>query len=193
MTDVFAPPAPLPPAGERILAAVGPLFYEHGIHAVGVDAIAEAAGTTKKTLYDRFGSKDALVAAYLVRRARRWQARLTRACGDVPPGRDRVLAVFDALEPWLGSSGRGCAFVNVFAEYGGRAHPVVDIVRAEKEWMRVYFVELLVEAGFDHAAHLGAVLHLVYEGVIVELTAGGDPSAMVTARAAVDELLTARR
>jgi AcrR family transcriptional regulator len=32
---------------------------------VGVDAIAAEAGVTKKTLYDKFGSKDRLVAAYL--------------------------------------------------------------------------------------------------------------------------------
>ena len=36
---------------------------------MGVDLIAETAGTTKKTLYDRFGSKDELVARYLRRRA----------------------------------------------------------------------------------------------------------------------------
>ena len=41
---------------------------------VPADAPAETAGTTKKTLYDRFGSKDALVALYLLRRAHRWRA-----------------------------------------------------------------------------------------------------------------------
>ena len=33
------------PPRARILAAAGELFYRHGIRAVGVDAIAEAAGT----------------------------------------------------------------------------------------------------------------------------------------------------
>src|SRR5260370_39926883 len=54
----------LPPR-ERILAAARELFYRRGIHAVGVDAIAEAAGTNKMTLYRHFASKDVLVAACL--------------------------------------------------------------------------------------------------------------------------------
>ena len=54
-----------PPPRERILAAARELFYRRGIHAVGVDAIAEAAGTNKMTLYRHFTSKDVLVAACL--------------------------------------------------------------------------------------------------------------------------------
>src|SRR5882672_4097235 len=53
------------PPRARILAAAGELFYRHGIRAVGVDAIAEAAGTNKMTLYRHFDSKDVLVAEYL--------------------------------------------------------------------------------------------------------------------------------
>src|SRR5262245_16385092 len=49
----------------RILAVAADLFYRHGIRAVGVEAIAEAAGTNKMTLYRHFASKDELVAAYL--------------------------------------------------------------------------------------------------------------------------------
>src|SRR5436190_1449713 len=53
------------PPRERILAAATELFYRHGIRAVGVDAIAEAAETNKMTLYRHFTSKDELVAEYL--------------------------------------------------------------------------------------------------------------------------------
>src|SRR6266481_1697717 len=53
------------PPRARILAAAGELFYRHGIRAVGVEAIAEAAGTNKMTLYRHFESKDELVAEYL--------------------------------------------------------------------------------------------------------------------------------
>src|SRR6266478_10222891 len=57
------------PPRERILAAASDLFYRHGIRAVGVEAIAEAAGTNKMTLYRHFESKDELVAEYLRRLA----------------------------------------------------------------------------------------------------------------------------
>src|SRR3981081_1970618 len=53
------------PPRERILATAVELFYRHGIRAVGVDAIAEAAGTNKMTLYRHFSSKDELLAEYL--------------------------------------------------------------------------------------------------------------------------------
>ena len=62
--------APQAPPRERILAAARDLFYRHGIRAVGVEAIAEAAATNKMTLYRHFGSKDELISAYLTQLAR---------------------------------------------------------------------------------------------------------------------------
>src|SRR3954453_23391759 len=53
------------PPRARILAVAEDLFYRHGIRAVGVDAIAEAAGTNKMTLYRHFGSKDDLIVECL--------------------------------------------------------------------------------------------------------------------------------
>jgi AcrR family transcriptional regulator len=69
----------LTPGARRILDVASELFYAHGIHAVGVDTIAAESGVTKRTLYDRFGSKDELVAAYLRARDERWRARVTAA------------------------------------------------------------------------------------------------------------------
>ena len=171
----------LTPAGERLLDAASELFYRRGIRAVGVDLVAEVAGTTKKTLYDRFGSKDELVALYLRRRARRWQDFLfDRLAGSGP---DQGLAVFDALATWLRDQDRGCAFVNAYAEVGGTGHPAEAVVRAEKEWMRGLFVELARDED------LGAQLYLLYEGATVSHTAGGRWDAVPTARAAAARLL----
>src|SRR5260370_39887982 len=66
------------PPRARILAAAGELFYREGIRAVGVEAIAEAAGTNKMTLYRHFASKDDLVAEYLRQRARHADAACDR-------------------------------------------------------------------------------------------------------------------
>ena len=117
MTDVLAEPPPLTPAGERIATAAAELFYAHGIRAVGVDTIPATAGATKRTLYDRFGSKDALVTLYLVRRARHWQAFLVQELEQLPPGPTRVLAVFDTLTRWSSGQDRGCAFVNALGRW----------------------------------------------------------------------------
>jgi AcrR family transcriptional regulator len=185
-------PNPATPAGERILATASTLFYERGIRAVGVDVIALEAGTTKKTLYDRFGSKDALVAAYLVRRADHWRAFLDTALSDSgASGTDGVLAVFDVAEEWAAANGRGCAFVNAFAEIGGTDHPATTVILEDKGFMHDTFVRLLTEAGVADADVLGGQLHLLYEGAIVVSTAGGRTDAFETARAAAGSLLKA--
>lgn len=188
---------PLTPAGERLLAAASGLFYSRGIRAVGVDLIAEEAGTTKKTLYDRFGSKDALVALYLQRRAERWKAYVLRHLDEHAsgPGVGRVLAVFDALGEWVDEQDRGCAFVNAYAEIGGTDHPGVAVIRADKQWMRALFERLVSQAaevadvGVPGAEEVGAQLHLLYEGAIVATTAGGQQDALDHARAAAGRLL----
>lgn len=182
----------LTPAGERLLATAGELFYSRGIRAVGVDLIAETAGTTKKTLYDRFGCKDALVAAYLQRRATRWQAYvLAYLDRHAPtPGPRRALAVLDALEEWMRDEDRGCAFVNAYAELGGTEHPGLAVIRAEKEWIRALYVRLCTEAGLTDPSWRGEALHLVHEGAIVTATAVGDQQALRFARGVAEHLLT---
>jgi AcrR family transcriptional regulator len=179
----------LTPAGERLLAAASDLFYDRGIRAVGVDLIADTAGTTKKTLYDRFGSKDALVALYLKRRTQRWQESLLARLGEHPPGADRVVAVFDALGERLAHQRRGCAFVNAYAEIGGTDHPGVAVIRSDKEWVRTLFTDLVREAGAADSERLGAQLHLLYEGATVAVTAGGQPDSVEVAREAALRLL----
>ena len=182
---------PNTPAGARILDTASALFYERGIRAVGVDLIADEAGTTKKTLYDRFGSKDELVAAYLSRRAARWVSFLTDFLEHhaPEPGTRRVLAVMDALEQRLHGQDRGCAFVNAYAEIGGTDHPGNAVIREDKRYMRALFVRLVDEAGIPDPEVVGAHVHLLYEGAIVARTAGGLEEAYNEARTAMSRLL----
>jgi AcrR family transcriptional regulator len=178
----------LTPAGQRLLRAAADLFYAHGITQVGVDLIAEQAGTTKKTLYDRFGSKEGLVVAYLEDRAGRWQQHLAAhlaatapATAPAPP--DRPLAVLDALEDWMAGSTRGCGFVNAFAELAGSSPTALATIRAEKALVRATYAALAAEADHAEPEEVGRRLALVHEGAIVEATAGGSDTAMGDARA----------
>lgn len=172
------------PTAVRILDTAEELFYRHGLRAVGVERIAEEAGTTKKTIYDRFGSKDGLITAYLVQRRDRWHA-YARAFVDrhePDPGPARVLALLQALGSWMDDNARGCGFVNAYAELAGTGHAGLSVIADEKRWTLDCYVELLAEAGIADAERRGRELALVHEGVVVQLTAGGQQGAMADAR-----------
>src|SRR5580693_2394186 len=100
-------------ARDRLLDAASELFYEHGVHTVGIDTIIERAGVAKATLYSTFGSKEELVRAYLEARhaSRRAAVLAEMELHDDPRG--KLLAVFDELDTTVKQSEfRGCAFAN---------------------------------------------------------------------------------
>ncbi|ROQ40003.1 TetR family transcriptional regulator [Frondihabitans sp. PhB188] len=164
---------PLTPGARRVLGAASSLFYERGIHAVGVDTIAAEAGVTKKTLYDRFGSKEELVVAYLRHRDARWRAHLADVLARVPqPGVERVLAVFDASISWSdANTPKGCSAINARAEIGDGhdGHPVFPEVARQKAWLLGVFAELLEEAGSADPLETAKTMMLLYEGAIVTI------------------------
>lgn len=175
-----------------MLDAASTLFYERGIGAVGVDTIAAQAGVTKKTIYDRFGSKAELVSAYLTERDERFRAwvdaRVARS-----EGADRLPAVFDALGTWLSEiSPNGCAFVHAHAELLDQPeHPAQEVIRAEKEWVRSRFAELADEAGCREPDALAVQLLALHEGATVLHSTAGTPDAVGQARAAAEVLVRA--
>ncbi|MDV7215467.1 TetR/AcrR family transcriptional regulator [Streptomyces prunicolor] len=157
---------PLTPAGRRIVAAAEELFYDRGITAVGVDLIAEHSGVTKRTLYNQFGSKDHLVAAYLTGRDQRWRSVVRAAvdAGDTPV--EAVTAPFEALRTWRETNTRGCAFINALAELPDPAHPAHLIAANQKLWLLNLFKELAVAAGCAHPATLATQLLVLHEGAL---------------------------
>ena len=179
------------PTAMRILDTASHLFYEHGLRAIGVERIADEAETTKKTIYDRFGSKDGLITAYLRQRCDRWHAYATAYVDEhqPDPGEERVLAVLGALDSWMAVNSRGCGFVNAYAELAGTGHEALPIIAEEKIWTRDYYVQLLTELGVPDAERRGRQLSLVHEGAIVQLTAGAQPEAMSDAHALMQRLV----
>jgi AcrR family transcriptional regulator len=187
--------APLTPGARRVLDAASVLFYENGIHAVGVDTIAEAAGVTKKTLYDRFGSKEALVLSYLQHRDARWRVWVDEFLARRPePGIDRVLAIFDAAIGWSDdNSPKGCSAVNARAELPDHATSglVLPEVTRQKQWLLDRFAELITEAGLSDPAARARELMLLYEGAIVTVGMRTFGEPFETARAIARRLLAA--
>ncbi|MFJ4254223.1 TetR/AcrR family transcriptional regulator [Microbacterium sp. NPDC090003] len=197
MTSTVPELAPLTPGARRVLDAASRLFYERGIHAVGVDTIAETAGVTKKTLYDRFGSKEALVVAYLQHRDARWRDYVAAHLARVPePGIDRVLAIFDAAITWSDeNSPKGCSAINARAEIGegNDDHPVFPEVSRQKAWLLDLFEELCAEAGISDHRAIAQALMLLYEGAIVTVGMETFGEPFVVARGWARALLTSDR
>lgn len=185
------PELALTPAGRRVLAAAGELFYREGIHAVGVDAIAAAAGVTKKTLYDRFGSKDRLVATYLRARDDRWRAWLTEdITRHATTPRARLLRTFDALGEWFLREGpRGCAFVNALAELPDPDHPARAVIADQKRWLRDYLAELAADTDAARPRVLAEQLLLLHEGATAVQATGVAGDAIARAKEAAATLL----
>src|SRR4051794_24169164 len=84
-------------ARERLLEAADDLFYRVGVQTVGIDRVIEQAGVAKASLYNTFGSKEALVEAYLEGRRVRLSGQILRHVSTCDEPRDRILAVFEAL------------------------------------------------------------------------------------------------
>ncbi|MDI3385216.1 helix-turn-helix domain-containing protein [Streptomyces sp. B-S-A8] len=158
----------LTPAGVKILETASRLFYEQGIRAVGVEAIAEEAGVTKKTLYDRFGSKEGLIVAYLRARDGLWRSTLVKHINghDGPPAQ-KLLATFDALGEWMRERNpRGCAFVNASVELPAD-HAGREVAREQKAWFLDYVADLATEAGAEDPAALARQLLILHEGACI--------------------------
>lgn len=70
----------------RILDAAERLFHEHGVAAVSMDQIAQAAKVGKGTLFRRFGDKAGLAVALLDSRERELQAAILSGPPPLGPG-----------------------------------------------------------------------------------------------------------
>lgn len=178
-------------ARDRLLAAANELFYEEGVHTVGIDRVIEKAGVAKASLYSTFGSKEALVQAYLEGRHASRKARVERKLAAATTPRARLLAVFDALAERVSEPRfRGCAFMLATAE--GQPGPGVRrVCDQSREWMRGLLVELATEAGAATPARLAQQLLLLYDGAIVGSHMDAAPEAVATARGLAATLIDA--
>ncbi|WP_017587039.1 TetR/AcrR family transcriptional regulator [Nocardiopsis ganjiahuensis] len=182
----------LTPAARRVLDVATDLFYTRGINTVGMELVAERAGVTKKTIYDRFGSKSQLVVAYLRARDARWREFLDARLDPHTTPRDRIGATFEALDEWMGEENqRGCAMVNAYAELSDPEHPGRAVAEEQKHWLRGLYADLVRAAGASEPQKLADALAMLHEGAVVARNVSGVTDAALTARTAADTLLTA--
>jgi AcrR family transcriptional regulator len=157
------------PPRERILAVAADLFYRHGIRAVGVEAIAEAASTNKMTLYRHFASKDELVAEYLRCLAEKasatWDKFAARHTGDA---RAQLRGWLEEMAAHVGSGDqRGCALANAAVELPEKEHPARRVIETYKKAQRQRIVDLCAAANLSEPEMLADELFLLLEGARV--------------------------
>jgi AcrR family transcriptional regulator len=164
----------LPPR-ERILSVARDLFYERGVRAVGVDEIAEAAGTNKMTLYRHFASKDLLVAECLRQFARQadadWDRLATTHAGH--PRAELTAWLAAMTDHIVAAGGRGCALANAAVELADKDHPARKVIEEVKRGQRDRLVRMCRSAALDEPEFLADELFLLLEGARVSAQSVG--------------------
>ncbi|GGV10303.1 TetR family transcriptional regulator [Streptomyces spectabilis] len=165
--------AKLPPR-ERILDAAEELFQGEGILRVGVQAIAERAGTTKMAIYRHFETKDALVAEWLRILAADYRAAFDRVEAEHPDRpREQILGLARFIAEGLPTlSYRGCPFINSLAELPDRSHPARQVIEEHKAHQLRRLVGMCAAAGLSDPEQAAAEITFVLEGAQVSTQNG---------------------
>jgi AcrR family transcriptional regulator len=173
------------------MEAAGELFYREGLHAITADRVADHAGLTKPTIYNLFGSKDALVSETLRRRGEQIRQIIERrAAAHDDPGR-KLLEVLQVHADMLTSDGfHGCPLV-IAAVQAPDSTEARELAHAHKTWLRGLIAQFARRAGMRSPDVLASSLVLVLEGAAAMSVV--QPSDLVAkhARAAARALIAA--
>jgi AcrR family transcriptional regulator len=154
------------PPRQRILAAADDLFRRVGIRGVGVEAIAEAAGTNKMTLYRHFQSKDELIAEWVrgvcAEKERAWDELVAAHPGDpkaqLVEWSRRTAAAFERMEE------RGSPILNALAELPEAGHPARRVIDEHRQREHQRILALCRETGFSDAELAADEMFFLLEG-----------------------------
>jgi AcrR family transcriptional regulator len=185
---------PESPTRKRIVEAASKLFYGEGIRAVSVDAVAEKAGVTKRTLYYHFESKDELVAAYLEARD---QPNLKLMAGWFDKAEGGLPQKIEAIFQNLARSARhprwkGCGFLRTAAELANLpGHPAIRIGARHKAGFERWLAGACAEHGATAPEELARQVVLLMDGAFSVMLVHRDPAYVEAAGRAAAALAEA--
>jgi AcrR family transcriptional regulator len=194
MRGVPGGPARIPPR-QRILDAADDLFRRYGIRGVGVEAIAEAAGTNKMTLYRHFASKDELVAEWvrgiIAQKEAEWDDIAAQHPNDpqaqLVDWSRRVAKKFAEMEE------RGSTLANALAELPEPDHPARQVIDAHRVREHVRIRRVCTEAGFPEPELTADQFYFLLEGAKACVQCIGLKRVGEHLMRSVDALVAARR
>lgn len=178
----------------KILDTASRLFYEQGYHTTGINQIIAEARVAKASFYHYFSSKEELCIAYLNKRHQDWFSWLRQEVERHNSSRERLLSMFTFLEQWLPSCNfRGCAFLNIAAEFPVPDNPIRLLVSKHKAELKEYVRQLVNNVGVsrheDDLALRADMIYLLFEGAISESQVYYSTRFIQVAREAADLLI----
>jgi AcrR family transcriptional regulator len=176
----------------KLIAAADALFYNQGMRAVGVDAIARAAGVTKRTLYYHFKTKDELIAAYLDGRDKPTLGRYQSLIAETRESAAlRVQRVFEHLgKSCQDRQWRGCSFLRAAAEFANLpGHPTRLIAAKHKKRFESWLEDILRADGITEAAILARQIMILFDGAVAQILIHRDPGYASSAAKAAASLI----
>jgi len=168
------------------------LFYDHGF-SLGVDAVMDGTGISKRTLYKYFPSKEALIAE-LVEHYREQSLPQLRAGVEAlsPDPKGRLMALFD-LRQSLFAEGcfRGCLAISARQEYGGRQPEIEAAALAMFADMQALMRDLSRLTGHPDPDRLADQAIVLFNGAVVAGQATRSPAPFDAAKSVLRTLLNA--
>lgn len=178
-------------AKERLVRAASELFCRQGINATGVDAVVDAAGTAKATLYKVFGSKEGLIEAVLLEEGRAWRDWYLGEINSCRGGpKEKLAGSLLILESWFTQKRFfGCPFINAVGEFDKEDDRYKEIALAHKKQVMTRLIDLAREAGSEDPESLAHQIGLLIDGAIVAAMITGDAQVARHANKAARKLL----
>lgn len=177
-----------------ILSAATTLFESGGFHATGVDAIAEAAAVSKRTLYKYFPTKEMLVRAVMKHYVDTGMSGLQALAQDeTRTPQDRILHLFDLKElDFTHPAYSGCLASNAYVEYadkGAEKEEIAPFCQAFKLEFERVLLTLCTQSSRKKAPELARKITLVMEGAMAYAALHKTPQAARDAKEIVQQLL----
>ena len=184
---------------EHLIKTAFELFYQKGIHAVGINEILATSKVAKKTLYNHFSSKEELVLAAVQYRDSLFRNWLSEYLDAAQGGQDKVDALFSAIDDWFNNRTdkllpfQGCFFINVGGEYGQPADPIHQQCALHKRKIEEMIAGIVQPLNLDavQARQLTDALCLLKEGAISQAHIAGDKQAALKAGQTDRQLMVA--
>ncbi|MFE0750967.1 TetR/AcrR family transcriptional regulator [Gordonia sp. NPDC058843] len=172
---------------DRLLTTATELFAAQGIRSVGIDLILRESGVAKASLYTAYGSKDALVVAYLERLDQADQNRWFEATKTLSDPRERILTFFDlAIAGAQARNFRGCQYANAATEF-----PDTDLppITAHRAWLLDTVADNLRALDFRDPDATARQIQVVYDGALSGSKMARSTAPIETGRELVEVLL----